>query len=205
MPSLLLLSCRSADLIQALQHAQIFHNPSKFSRKRKRGQEEQDAGGIALLQPNASFLRRDYEPSIPAVLLKGNYIRRRWLTSARAALNLSNIGFRRGNFATSYSWTVSPLADLGTDLSETKRSSAAPRHPSASVHTFPGDVQVWVWLDDQRSLVPGMRVCPLQTASVPQRGLLIEISSRSPVKHVEACRSANHQRSRGLDRCRGWS
>ena len=44
MPLLVLLSCRSADLIQALQHPQILYNPSTFSRKRKRGQEEQDAG-----------------------------------------------------------------------------------------------------------------------------------------------------------------
>ncbi len=48
-----------------------------------------------------------------------------------------------------------------------------------------------------------MRVCPFQTVSVPWWCLLVEISSRSPVKHVEACRSVNHQRSRDLDRIRG--
>lgn len=40
----LLLPCPCADLIEALQHPQILHKPSTSSQKRKRGQEEQDAG-----------------------------------------------------------------------------------------------------------------------------------------------------------------
>ena len=44
MPSLLLLPCRSAHLIEAPQRPQILHKPSTSSRKRKRGQEEQKAG-----------------------------------------------------------------------------------------------------------------------------------------------------------------
>ena len=44
MPSLLLLPCRSADLIEATPRPQILHKPSTSSRKRKRGQGEQEAG-----------------------------------------------------------------------------------------------------------------------------------------------------------------
>ena len=44
MPSLLLLPCRSADLIEALRRPQTLHKPSTSSRKRKRGQEEQEVG-----------------------------------------------------------------------------------------------------------------------------------------------------------------
>jgi len=43
-PSLLLLPCRSADLIEAPQRPQTLHKPSTSSRKRKRGQGEQDVG-----------------------------------------------------------------------------------------------------------------------------------------------------------------
>jgi len=42
-PSLLFLPCRSVDLIEAPQRPQIVHKPSTSSRKRKRGQEEQEA------------------------------------------------------------------------------------------------------------------------------------------------------------------
>ena len=44
MPSLLFKPCRSADLIEAPQRPQILHKLSTSSRKRKRGQEEQNAG-----------------------------------------------------------------------------------------------------------------------------------------------------------------
>lgn len=43
MLSLLLILCRSADLIEATQYPQVFHKPSSSSRKRKREQEEQEA------------------------------------------------------------------------------------------------------------------------------------------------------------------
>lgn len=43
MPSLLLLSSRSADLIEATPRPQILHKSSTSSQKRKRGQEEQEA------------------------------------------------------------------------------------------------------------------------------------------------------------------
>ena len=41
-PSLLLLLCRSADLVEAPQRPQTLHKPSTSSRKRERGQEEQE-------------------------------------------------------------------------------------------------------------------------------------------------------------------
>ena len=44
MPSLLLLLYRSADLVEALQRPQTLHKLSTSSRKRKRGQEEQEVG-----------------------------------------------------------------------------------------------------------------------------------------------------------------
>lgn len=44
MSSLLLLPCRSADLIEASQRPQTLHEPSTSSRKRKRGQEKQEVG-----------------------------------------------------------------------------------------------------------------------------------------------------------------
>jgi len=43
-PSLLLLPCRRADLLETPQRPQTLHKPSTSSRKRKRGQEEQEAG-----------------------------------------------------------------------------------------------------------------------------------------------------------------
>ena len=47
MPSLLLLPCRSADLIEASQRPQTLHKPSTSSRKRKCGQEEQETGHLS--------------------------------------------------------------------------------------------------------------------------------------------------------------
>ena len=47
MPLLLLLPCRSADLNKAPQGPQILHKASTSSRKRKRGQEEQEAGHLS--------------------------------------------------------------------------------------------------------------------------------------------------------------
>ena len=60
MPSLLLLPCRSADLIEAPQRPQTLHKPSTSSRKRKRGQEEQgigDSSSRTQEQPPAKRLR----------------------------------------------------------------------------------------------------------------------------------------------------
>ncbi len=47
MPSLLLLPCCSPDLVQVQQSPQILPKPSVSSRKRKRGQEEQEAGNLS--------------------------------------------------------------------------------------------------------------------------------------------------------------
>ena len=44
MPSFLLSPCRRADLLETPQRPQTLHKPSTSSRKRKRGQEEQEAG-----------------------------------------------------------------------------------------------------------------------------------------------------------------
>ena len=44
-PSLLLLSCCSADLIKASQRPQTLHEPTTSSRKRRQGQEEQEEQG----------------------------------------------------------------------------------------------------------------------------------------------------------------
>jgi len=46
-PSLLLLPCCSPDLVQVQQSPQILPKPSVSSRKRKRGQEEQEAGNLS--------------------------------------------------------------------------------------------------------------------------------------------------------------
>ena len=47
MSSLLLLPCYSANLIKATQRPQVLYKPSASSRKRKRGQEEQEAGRLS--------------------------------------------------------------------------------------------------------------------------------------------------------------
>lgn len=47
MSSLFLLLCRSADLIEAPRRPQTLHKPSTSSRKRKRGQEEQETGHLS--------------------------------------------------------------------------------------------------------------------------------------------------------------
>ena len=57
MPSLLLLSCRRADLKKS-QHLQIFHKPSTSSRKRKQGQEEQEAEHPSSRSPEQHFSKR---------------------------------------------------------------------------------------------------------------------------------------------------
>ncbi len=47
MPSLLLLPCRSPDLVQAQQSPQFLPKPSASSRKRKQGQEKQEAANLS--------------------------------------------------------------------------------------------------------------------------------------------------------------
>ena len=64
MPSLLLLPCRSADLVEAPQHTQTLHKASTSSRKRKRGQEEQEVGNpSSRIQEQPPSKRPQISPS----------------------------------------------------------------------------------------------------------------------------------------------
>jgi hypothetical protein len=68
-PSLLLLPCRSADLIEAPQRPQTLHKPSTPTRKRKRRQEEQEVGHPSSRtqeQPPSSCINKKESHQAPA-------------------------------------------------------------------------------------------------------------------------------------------